>query len=191
MRLAKILAVVLATAALSVSAIAQTAATDMAPLGPDHKVPNHGRPPEHVNFPKIHDWNSLTITLSRSPCFGACPVYDVTIHGDGSVDYNGAHFVGTMGEQHAKISRGKVRDLYARFKRADFFWLYDNYHAFVTDLPTAHVSISYDGQTKQVTDYAGGMIGMPEVVSDLETAVDRAAGTKKWIKGWKPGQPQQ
>ena len=140
MRATRIFAAVFAALTFAAAAAAETTDADtIAPLGPDHKVANHGRPLHRVSFPRIHDWNSLTITLSRSPCFGACPVYEVTIHVDGSVDYNGIRFVGATGDQHAKISRSRVRDLYARFRRANFFWLYGNYHAFVTDLPSAHV----------------------------------------------------
>ena len=48
-------------------------------------------PHTNVNaaFPEIHDWNTLRITLSRSGCYGRCPVYKVEIHGDGTVLYDG------------------------------------------------------------------------------------------------------
>ncbi|MBI3676433.1 MAG: hypothetical protein HY243_07415 [Proteobacteria bacterium] len=194
MRSTRFFVVVVAAVTLAVAAVAQTmdAPTDadaIAPLGPDHKVPHHGRPPQRVSFPKIRDWDSLVITLTRTGCFGACPDYTVSIQGDGSVNYNGLRFVGTTGEQHANIARRDVKALYARFKRANFFWLYGSYHAFVTDLPTYRLSISYDGHEKVVTDYAGRMIGMPQAVAQLEATVDNVARTDKWTKGWKPGQP--
>src|SRR5262249_8922020 len=37
--------------------------------------------------------------------------------------------------------------------------------------------------TKQVRDYAGRMIGMPNEIAQLESAVDAAAGTDKWVEG--------
>ena len=33
----------------------------------------------------VKDWNSLTIELSRSSCYGACPSYEVKIDGDGII----------------------------------------------------------------------------------------------------------
>lgn len=178
-------ALTLGTVVTAEVAVAQTTA----PLNKNNKVLHHGRPLHYTRFPKIHNWDSLVITLSRGPCFGTCPVYDVTIHGDGSVFYNGIRFVGTTGEKHGHISRGDVKSLYAQFKRADFFWLFDKYEGHITDLPYYRMSISYDGRRKEVVDYAGQMIGIPEVVVQLEHAVDRVSGADKLvIEGLKTGQ---
>lgn len=35
------------------------------------------------------DLKTLTIQLERTGCYGTCPAYSVTIHGDGRVEYNG------------------------------------------------------------------------------------------------------
>jgi hypothetical protein len=43
--------------------------------------------------------------------------------------------------------------------------------------------LSVGGRTKTVTDYVGEQVGMPVVITDLENAVDEAAGTERWIKG--------
>jgi hypothetical protein len=32
-----------------------------------------------------HDPRSVVIDLARGPCYGTCPVYGVTIYGDGTV----------------------------------------------------------------------------------------------------------
>jgi hypothetical protein len=52
----------------------------------------------------------------------------------------------------------------------------------VTDLPTYKVTLSFDGRTKRVVDYAGQMVGLPKVVADLEDAIDKTAGTEKWTR---------
>lgn len=182
MSAARIFAAAFAALTLGAVATADVAvAQTTAPIGKNNKVPHHGRPLHYTRFPKIHNWDSLVITLSRGPCFGTCPVYDVSIHGDGSVTYNGIRFVGTTGEKHSQIARRDVKSLYAQFKRSDFFWLYDNYQGRVTDLPSYRMSISYDGRKKEVVDYAGQMIGIPEVVVQLEHAVDRVSGADKLV----------
>jgi len=62
------------------------------------------RPQLKVNaaFPEIHDWNTLRITLSRSLCYGRCPVYEVEIHGDGTFLYDGKLNVDAKGKRTAK-----------------------------------------------------------------------------------------
>ena len=130
----------------------------------------------------VNDWNSLEITLTRGVCFGACPDYSVTIHGDGRVDYDGRRFVAETGHRETRIQESAVRALFAKFMAAKFFSLNDKYHAQVTDLPTYSLTLAYDGRTKTVSDYGGRMMGMPDSVTELERAVDEAANSEQWLK---------
>ena len=66
------------------------------------------RPNVNAVFPEIHDWNTLRITLSRSGCYGKCPTYEVEIHGDGTVLYDGKFDVAAKGKHTAKISHASV-----------------------------------------------------------------------------------
>jgi hypothetical protein len=136
----------------------------------------------HVSFPEIKDWNTLRITLNRTGCYGTCPAYQVVIHGDGSVDFNGRDFVLIVGNHHAKISTQQVHELASAFKRSDYFSLNNEYATFVTDCPTYTTSISFDDVTKTVGDYMGTESGMPDAVQDLEEEIDSIARTDKWIQ---------
>jgi hypothetical protein len=140
------------------------------------------RPAQKVPFPVISDWRTLRIRLERSGCYGTCPIYSVEISGDGTVNYLGERFVKVSGGQTARINRKAVHDLYNAFAKADFFWTLDSYESPVTDMPTYIVSISFDGHAKSVLDYAGKSQGLPKAVADLEDAIDKAAGTEKWVR---------
>ena len=70
-----------------------------------------------------------------------------------------------------------------QFETAKFFAAGDRYVAEVTDNPTYTLKLTVAGKTKTVTDYVGEQVGMPLVITDLENAVDDAAGTKRWVKG--------
>lgn len=135
------------------------------------------------SFPQIRDWSSLRITLVRSICFGPCPIYTVQISGDGSVVFQGQDCVARKGEHRAKIATSAVAALVQRFKDVDYFSLKDQYIAPVTDNPPYRTSISFDGRSKTVVDYVGGMVGMPKSVGEIEDAIDKAAGTDQWIHG--------
>jgi len=138
-------------------------------------------PAGRAAFPEIRDWSSLSITLERGACLGACPIYSVRISGDGTVVFRGVNCVAVKGEQVAHISAADVRQLFQKFRDADFFALSDRYAASVTDMPTYTTSISFDGHAKSVTDYAGSMVAMPRVVTDLENAIDKTAGTARFV----------
>jgi len=124
-------------------------------------LPIRKRSEVYIPFPEIHDWNSLRITLSRSGCYGSCPTYEVEIHGDGSVLYDGKANVATKGRHTGKISHASLMELVGAFRKADYFSLADGYVSGVTDMPTCASSISFDEQSKSVLDYLGRRLGMP------------------------------
>jgi hypothetical protein len=61
-------------------------------------------PVKRKPFPQIHDWNSLKIILARTGCYGSCPSYEVEVHGDGTVLYEGRSFVAITGSHRASVS---------------------------------------------------------------------------------------
>lgn len=148
-------------------------------------------------FPAI-DYATLRIELIRGGCFGPCPVYRVSIAGDGTVTYNttvhedgagAAHQafnpngVLVVGKHRAKIDRAALDGLIAQFRAARFFGLKKEYAASITDASAYMLRFSTGGQTMEVVDYVGQMIGMPDVVKTLENEVDRVAGTARWVTG--------
>jgi hypothetical protein len=141
------------------------------------------RPQLKVNaaFPEIHDWNTLRITLSRSLCYGRCPVYEVEIHGDGTFLYDGKLNVDAKGKRTAKISHASLVELVDFFRKTNYFSLDDRYVSAITDNPTYETSISFDGISKSVVDYVGPSVGMPSTVTELEAAIDRLSGAYKWV----------
>lgn len=138
-------------------------------------------PRRHVDFPS-GDLAGVRIRLERTGCFGSCPAYSVEIRGDGSVIYTGEGFVTAMGERHANIAPKVVSQLVEQFRAADFFSLEDRYEDQITDQATQVLTLEIGGRRKTVTDYVGLSVGMPTAVADLETAVDVAAGTGRWVR---------
>lgn len=144
-------------------------------------LPVGERPDTHVPFPDVHDWNSLRITLSRSGCYGTCPSYEIEIHGDGTLLYDGHTFVRAEGKRTKRISHALLVKLVDTFRKADYFSLAAGYVSGVTDNPTYVTSISFDGASKSVLDYVGRAVGMPPDVSEVETAIDQLSGASSWI----------
>lgn len=145
-------------------------------------------PPEqwaetYVPFPEIKDWSSLRIKLKRTACFGSCPDYSVEVRGDGEVTFQGRSHVLIPGDHRGKISKQSLQELFETFRQANYFSIRDEYAAMITDNPSYTTSIEFDGHSKSVHDYVGLQVGMPEAVKNVEDAIDRLAGTAKWIKG--------
>jgi hypothetical protein len=138
-------------------------------------------PPRPIAFP-TGDPDAATISLERTGCFGTCPAYRVTLRGDGEVTWQGERFVVAPIDLRYRIDPAAVRELFDRVRAMTFYGLRDDYQARVTDLPAYSVTVVYGGQRKTVTDYAGGLVGMPYEVTSLEEAIDRAARTSRWIE---------
>lgn len=152
-----------------------------------------------LGFPSV-DRDKLTITLQRSACYGLCPDYSVTIHGDGRVVFStGAEAIDAVstihrtmsfsrgvlvpGRHEDRIDTAAVDALVQEFREVHFFSLRNEYRAEVTDSPTYVLMIDTGNGRKTVVDYVGESAGMPPAVTQLEDDVDRVARTARWITG--------
>lgn len=138
-------------------------------------------PSRGATFPRPAEPSGFSMQLSRSGCYGTCPSYSVAIHGDGKVGFHGKHYVAIPGDYQARITPEAASQLLERFRAAGFFQLKDTYRAGVTDNPTYCLELVIGAKKKTIVDYVGTWVGMPESITELENAVDEAAGTDRWV----------
>jgi len=125
------------------------------------------------------------ITLERTICCGRCPVYKLTIFGNGVVMYNGLEFVAITGRHMINISEDKIQRLIAAFKKADFFSLNNNYVEYMRiEDPFAITSLTINGRKKRVRHYHGDN-SAPSQLGILEDEIDEIVGTDQWVQGAK------
>ncbi len=136
-----------------------------------------------VPFPEKVDLSTVTISLSRTSCYGTCPAYTVSLDGSGTVNFVGDRFVLVPGHHTAHVSPETVRALVNAFRTANFLSARDSYRAAVTDNPTQTITLRMGETSKTVTDYVGVRAGMPDAIQALEQQIDDAAGVKRWVKG--------
>lgn len=119
--------------------------------------------PDHTNL------DNVAIKLERTACFGACPIYSVSIYGNGTVTYEGIRFVNTNGTKTYEIPTEKIKELVSLVYEIGYFSLDDRYEVEVTDMPSAITTITIGSQTKSVYNY--GNAG-PEKLQNLEEKID-------------------
>lgn len=144
-------------------------------------VPSERLPKVHRAAPTLRPDSKIAIVLTRGACYGTCPSYDVTVSNK-VIEFNGHSCVGAFGKHTAPVEESSVRQLAAKFVSTDFYSMDNAYEATVTDMPFYELSISIDGQKKDVTDYVGRWVGMPEVIHELENDVDALAQTRRWVQ---------
>ena len=119
--------------------------------------------------------------MERTACFGFCPVYTLTIYGDGTVIYNGEEFVAIKDKVEATITSEKIEQLVLEFEATDYYSLDDNYiERTITDAQTFVTSITIDGKTKVIEHYHGDF-NAPENLTALENKIDEIVNSKQWI----------
>jgi hypothetical protein len=76
---------------------------------------------EHTNI-------DLEVKLRRTPCFGMCPVFEVTLQHDGLLRYYGRENVGQTGERTRRLTRAQMLELSRAVDHVQFFQLDDSGH---------------------------------------------------------------
>lgn len=138
---------------------------------------------------EIENISDVLITLERGPCFGTCPVYKLTILGDGSVKYIGSDIkmkgnltVKEVGERDSKISTKEIIEIIKEFEKIDYFSLQDEYtKRDYTDGRTMITSIKINGKSKTITRYTGDKTAPKELLY-LENKIDEIVNSAQWIK---------
>lgn len=124
---------------------------------------------------------AFSVSLERTACFGRCPIYTVTVYGDGRTVFVGKRFVAATGERRARLSRSRVADLRAAVTRARVFTLQDRYDEMrITDLPSIKLTFRVGPRTKRIYHYLGDR-SAPERLRRLECQIDRLARTSRWV----------
>jgi len=122
----------------------------------------------------------VIITLERRGCDGQCPVYKLTIYGNGTVIYDGYYFVNVTGKHITNISEGKIRELISEFEKIDYFSLNDSYSSDIIGLGSAITSISINGKIKTI-NHQFGVFGLPKELTELEYKIDEIVNSSQWI----------
>ncbi len=128
------------------------------------------------------------IALTRGPCFGACPMYTVTVHGDGRVQFVGNRFVEKTGEHTKTIDVARVAELFAYADSIGFFDMPQQvtpaneaacgrYH---TDAPSADITMIWGSRDQTVSHYHG-CNKAPAGLHAFQDRIDAVLGTAEWI----------
>lgn len=129
------------------------------------------------------------ISMTRGPCFGACPIYTVTVWGDGRVRFEGDRFVAQTGEHTKTVDPEAVAALFAAADSLGFHRLPGDITpaneqvcgASWTDMPSAETTIIRAGRGIHTVNHYHGCPKAPEALTAFENRIDAVAGTAEWI----------
>jgi hypothetical protein len=127
------------------------------------------------------------VSLKRGGCRGSCPEYAVYLSSDGRVVFVGFRNVKVPGISVGGVSAARARDVIARFQRAGYTELLDQYTMggsacgrYAADAPIVETSLVSGSRFKAI-QRDGGCTDAPPILNELEKLIDEVAQTAKWV----------
>lgn len=125
-----------------------------------------------ISTPKPNDETpikeSLFLTMERTPCFGKCPSYKLTIFNTGNVVYEGFTFAKKEGKHTKKLSEKQLTEIQDKVVSINLFEMNDKYDSPITDIPSTILYVVYKGKKKKILDRVAG----PDELKSLEKLID-------------------
>lgn len=129
------------------------------------------------NLSKV-DLNKLSrvIEMSKSPCYGRCPVFTLSIYEGGIASFKGDRYTVRTGLWVKQLDKETYEDLLRAFRGANL-WQFDNvYRGEYYDAPTVSITYYEEGDVKTIL----GKDGRPYQVLQLEAILDDLARSEGW-----------
>ena len=108
------------------------------------------------------------ITMKRTPCYGECPQYMISIYESGVVIYNGVRFVPKIGCFQSNVSTENINYIKLLLDEIQFFDLEEEYISNITDIPSIITEVFMNGKRHRVVD----RLKAPKKLKNLYTALD-------------------
>ncbi len=130
---------------------------------------------EQAENPYQHDW----VKLDRSGCFGTCPVYNVTIYGNGIVKYEGIRHVEKIGMFIGRMDPAVFSKIVDEMNAVNFMKMKDVYDTFFSDLPGSTIHLHMGTADKKVIENGEA----PKELKAFQNYLDKISDS---IEEWKP-----
>lgn len=124
----------------------------------------------------------VSVSMSRTVCFGFCPDYTIEMNKDGSTIYTAKRFNEDTGIFRKNIGAKTAQDIFAQFTAYRVDTCSEIYENRIPDLPGINYTIKYKNRTQEIVHANFG----PAFLAELAKSMD-AVGKKtdKADKTWK------
>lgn len=127
--------------------------------------------------------DDIAAAIERGPCFGSCPVYNLTVYRTGELRYEGKFHVKTVGVVIDRLTPTQLVTLDAHFASHDFESLAGHYTDYAaTDNPT--VTTWYripSGEVEAIVHNHGIRELVSSKLREVEDGFDQIVESERWI----------
>lgn len=119
----------------------------------------------------------VVLFYERTPCFGMCPSFNLTVYSNGKATYEGKNFVDNIGFYQSQWDATALQNIMTAAEKINYFSLADRYdQQGVTDLPTVRTRLLKDGNLKEVANRYKG----PKELQSLYQVIDDQIKLSQW-----------
>lgn len=122
--------------------------------------------------------DSLLASITRTPCYGRCPHYTISIYKTGLVVYDGKQFVNKSGIHTTRLSEDKLEEIKNMAAQVNYYALEDKYEGHMTDLPSCTTVMNTEKGKKEVFHYGKA----PDNLIKFERYLDGLFANLEWVK---------
>lgn len=116
------------------------------------------------------------LSLERSGCYGTCPIYQVKIYGNGTVQYIGERHVDNVGSYSSQLNQMDIHQLFQQASLAKWESYPEKYPIDNVDFP--QFRIGYQNEDKTYLIQANSRAD--EELIALSKAIDLAIANLEW-----------
>lgn len=116
------------------------------------------------------------VSMSMGPCYGNCPVYTLTVYGNGIVAYEGERFTDRRGTHIRDIGRKALKMLKQELVAANLWEFPSAFKSQIPDLATVTIEYFDDGRSKVIR----GKDGRPPQVLKIQELLEQIANEGEW-----------
>ena len=112
----------------------------------------------------------LLASIERTPCFGRCPTYKISIYQSGYVLYDGKQNVKNTGLFYSHLDKNKIGQIKNYITENNIYGLDDKYvNPHIADFPSTYTEINLDNKYKRIINTEPEP---PKQLSDFEKFLD-------------------
>ncbi len=142
----------------------------------NEKLPNEGE--DYYAMVEKEIPTNAVARIQRTPCFGRCPIYTLTVYEDGRAEYFGKNFAPREGKWTAAVSLELMEQLKVFANEIGYFELENVYDKeVVTDVPSTITSLRTEEGLKTVVN----RFDAPEGLYRFEQYFDELFMNVEWV----------
>ncbi len=126
---------------------------------------------------KVEQSNApIMLSISKTPCFGSCEIYDLTIYEDGKAEINKKRFIDPIGQFSLTLKKKEILQISELANKINLCKMDSLYGNNIADLPSTIITFNCNGKYKTTI----ATMGYPQELNLLIDHINQIVKREDW-----------